>query len=142
MFGANGDESFMEQFITPIVVATKRGQQPQSFYTVPEFEKWKKANGNGKGWKTKYYKGLGSWQRKDGKEHFKQLAKHQIAFKYTNNEDMDIANGQTLGNENDNAIEKAFSKSKADMRKDWIASYQPGSYLDFDAMGIGNRKKR
>jgi len=141
MFGPNGNESFMEQFITPIVVASK-GNTKHSFYTVPEYEKWKKANNEGKGWKVKYYKGLGSWQRKDGKEHFKQLAKHQIEFKYTNNEDMDITNGQTLGNENDNAIEKAFSKDKADMRKEWISGYEAGTYLDFEAMGRNNRKKR
>merc|ERR1712228_281992 len=33
MFGPNGNESFMEQFITPIVVASK-GNQKHSFYTV------------------------------------------------------------------------------------------------------------
>eukprot|EP01084_Bolivina_argentea_P113088 201633_1 len=120
LFGADGDESFVEQFITPIVVASK-GSQKHAFYTVPQYEEWKTHNNDGKGWKIKYYKGLGSWRREDGKEHFKKLGKHRIAFKFENNED-------------DNSIIKAFSKDKADARKEWIGDHQEGTHLNYGDM--------
>eukprot|EP01083_Nonionella_stella_P291797 992672_1 len=130
LFGANGNESFIEQFITPIVVARK-GSNKLSFYTVPQYEKWRADNNNGKGWKVKYYKGLGSWQRKDGKEHFKNLRKHRIAFDYTANNDINILTGNEIGNENDNAIVKAFAKDRADARKDWIRGYEIGTHIEY-----------
>ena len=46
MFGPRGNESFLEQFITPIVVVSK-GKRKIPFYTVPKYEEWKKANNNG-----------------------------------------------------------------------------------------------
>lgn len=47
---------FLTEFITPIVKVSK-GRQEHSFYTIPEFEQWKEAHNDGKGWKIKYYKG-------------------------------------------------------------------------------------
>jgi len=134
LFGPNGDESFLEQFITPIVVVSRRGRKIP-FYTVPKYEKWKLENDNGKGWSTKYYKGLGTWQRKEGKEHFRKLDAHRIAFRYTKRQAIDMDTGREMGNENDLAIEKAFDKTKADLRKTWIASCEDDTYLDFEAMG-------
>jgi len=130
LFGANGDESFVEQFITPIVVVS-RAKKKIAFYTIPQYEEWKSQNNDGKGWKSKYFKGLGTWQRKDGKEHFKNLAKHRIAFQYTHRQDIDPQTGHEAGNENDNAIVKAFAKDKADARKDWIANCAEGTTIDF-----------
>ncbi len=48
-------EGFMKEFITPIVKA-KKGKNSISFYTIPEYEKWKRENDDGKGWTIKYYK--------------------------------------------------------------------------------------
>ena len=39
----------MTEFITPIVKVTK-GKQTKSFYTMPEYEKWKKTD-ESHGWK-------------------------------------------------------------------------------------------
>ena len=51
---------FLQQFITPIVKCT-RANKSKTFYTLPQFEQWKESTGNdGKGWKAKYYKGLGT----------------------------------------------------------------------------------
>ena len=55
---------FMRQFITPILKATK-GKEVKSFYTIPEYEKWVKSMKNIKGWKIKYYKGLGTSSNKE-----------------------------------------------------------------------------
>ena len=48
----------MEEFIIPIIKATK-GNEQHVFYTLPEYESWANPN-NPKGFKIKYYKGLGS----------------------------------------------------------------------------------
>lgn len=48
---------FLEEFITPIVKATK-GKEELSFYSLPEFEDWKKATENAHLYRTKYYKGF------------------------------------------------------------------------------------
>ena len=48
--------SVVEEFITPIVKATK-GSQVVSFYTIPEFDEWLSSTENAKSWKVKYYKG-------------------------------------------------------------------------------------
>ena len=63
---------FIQQFITPIVRVTK-GSKSQNFYTIPEYEQWKEATNEGKGWTIKYYKGLGTSTAKDAKEYFADL---------------------------------------------------------------------
>lgn len=47
---------FMEEFITPIIKATK-GKEEISFYSLPEFEEWKKSKDNWPSYRIKYYKG-------------------------------------------------------------------------------------
>ncbi len=51
--------NFVLEFITPIVKVTKgkdKNKQEISFFTLPEYEEWKKENNEGKGWTIKYYK--------------------------------------------------------------------------------------
>ena len=48
---------FLEEFITPIVKATK-GKEEFSFYSLPEFEEWKAEKDNRHTYKIKYYKGI------------------------------------------------------------------------------------
>ncbi len=47
---------FLEEFITPIVKATKGGSS-QSFFSLPEFYEWKQNTDNWASYKIKYYKG-------------------------------------------------------------------------------------
>lgn len=47
---------FLEEFITPIVKATKKSEE-FSFYSLPEFEEWKASKDNWHTYKIKYYKG-------------------------------------------------------------------------------------
>ena len=49
--------NFLEEFITPIVKVSK-GNDGKSFYSLPEFEEWKKETHNWSTWKIKYYKGI------------------------------------------------------------------------------------
>ncbi|KAG7246646.1 hypothetical protein CRUP_015512, partial [Coryphaenoides rupestris] len=49
--------TFLEEFITPIVKVSKNKQE-LAFYSIPEFDEWKKNTENFKTWHIKYYKGL------------------------------------------------------------------------------------
>ncbi|GAB5354226.1 hypothetical protein AAMO2058_000101500 [Amorphochlora amoebiformis] len=106
---------FIVEFITPIVKCTK-GKKSERFFTLPEYEEWKERNNNGKGWKIKYYKGLGTNTQKEAKEYFSDLNEHVINFKYEDDED-------------DDAIEMVFSKKGADRRKQWLSEFKVGTYL-------------
>jgi DNA topoisomerase-2 len=108
---------FLVEFITPIVKATK-GSQMKSFYTMPQYENWKESlGGSSKGWKIKYYKGLGTSTSAEAKEYFAAIDRHRKQFVYN-------------GAEDDEAIEMAFSKKKIEERKEWLAAFKPGTYLD------------
>lgn len=49
--------NFVEEFITPIVKASK-GSQVFSFFSIPEFTKWKTETADSHTYKIKYYKGV------------------------------------------------------------------------------------
>lgn len=101
--------TFLEEFITPIVKATKNKQEV-SFYSIPEFDEWKKNTENYKTWHIKYYKGLGTSTSKEAKEYFADMERHRISFRYS-------------GAEDDAAITLAFSKKKTDDRKEWLTNF-------------------
>ncbi|XP_061700038.1 DNA topoisomerase 2-beta isoform X2 [Syngnathoides biaculeatus] len=101
--------TFLEEFITPIVKVSKNKQE-LAFYSIPEFDEWKKQTENYKTWHVKYYKGLGTSTSKEAKEYFAEMEKHRIIFKYN-------------GAEDDAAITLAFSKKKTDDRKEWLTNF-------------------
>ena len=111
---------FMKQFITPIIKATK-GNEVYSFYTLPEYKEWvEKRNKNLKGFKIKYYKGLGTSSSKEAQEYFSNIERHKILFDYNNDKD-------------DESIDMAFNKKKAEERKNWLMKYDPNTPpLDLD----------
>ena len=71
---------FQKEFVTPIIKAS-RGNDIFSFFTIHEYEQWAIGK-NLKGWKIKYYKGLGTSTSKEAKEYFSQVDTHQIDFEY------------------------------------------------------------
>ncbi|RWS31537.1 DNA topoisomerase 2-beta-like protein [Leptotrombidium deliense] len=99
---------FLEEFITPIVKVSK-GNQKLSFFSLPEFDEWKRATTNWSKWKVKYYKGLGTSTNEEAKEYFNDLSRHRIKFKYQ-------------GPEDDHSLLLAFSKKMVDQRKDWLTN--------------------
>ncbi len=114
-------ESFLTQFITPIIKATK-GKEVHQFFTIPEYEGWAKDR-NLSGYKIKYYKGLGTSTNQEAKEYFKNISRHRLTFSYQDHED-------------DDAIVMAFGKKCAEQRKDWINSYEEGTYIDYNQHNI------
>jgi DNA topoisomerase II len=114
-------EGFLMEFITPIVKTwkgdVKRPKQLESFFTMPEYEAWKKEPGHQKGWDHKYFKGLGTSKPSDAEEYFRDLDRHLKEF-------------HTMKQQETELFELAFAKSKADARKEWLREFQPGTYLD------------
>jgi DNA topoisomerase-2 len=102
---------FLTYMATPIVKATK-GSTVKCFYTQHEYEDWRKGEG-AKGWKVKYYKGLGTSTREEAKDYFAHPAAVQFDF--------------TEGS--DEAIDLAFNKQRADDRKTWLQGYDKGAVL-------------
>ncbi|XP_050209559.1 DNA topoisomerase 2 [Mercurialis annua] len=110
--------SFLVEFITPIVKASHRNGTVLSFYTMPEYKSWKESLiGSAKGWTIKYYKGLGTNEKKEGMQYFRDIETHQKDFFWEDEED-------------GNCIELAFSKKKIEARKNWLRQFQPGTHLD------------
>ena len=113
---------FLMEFITPIVRVwkgdVKHPKAKRDFFTMPEYESWKEEPGHQKGWEHKYYKGLGTSDPKtDALEYFSDLDKHLKTF-------AKIKEGEG------EMIDLAFSKKKADARKQWLGDFVPGTYLD------------
>lgn len=102
---------FLCTLLTPILKATK-GKLTQSFYSIPEFNKWKEENSLN-GWKVKYYKGLGTSTPNEAREWFEKL--HEISYEWDEG--------------TDEAINLAFNKKRADDRKQWLSHYDPTKML-------------
>jgi len=98
---------------TPILKARK-GSHELVFYNEGEYETWKIEN-DSKGWKIKYYKGLGTSTGKEFREYFEK--KKLVGFQH---------NGKT----SDDAIDMVFNKKRADDRKGWLEDYDRDLYLD------------
>lgn len=101
---------FLEEFITPIVKATKNNQPDLSFFSIPEFEEWKRDTPNCHTYNIKYYKGLGTSTSKEAKEYFQNMDRHRILFTFKDDND-------------DEAIRMAFSKQCVQQRKDWLTKH-------------------
>ena len=97
---------------TPILKA-KKGSVELDFYNDGEFNEWKEEN-DVKGWKIKYYKGLGTSTGKEFREYFEK--KKMVGFEHSD--------------KSDDAIDMVFNKKRADDRKDWLKLYDRDAYLD------------
>ncbi|KIY45300.1 type II DNA topoisomerase [Fistulina hepatica ATCC 64428] len=109
---------FLVEFVTPIVRVTK-GQRRRDFFTIPEYEQWQEATPDVHKWDVKYYKGLGTSTDADARDYFSHMEKHMIPFSTTKEGDKQL-------------IDLAFSKKKADERKEWLRQFTPGTYLNHD----------
>ncbi|KAH8730915.1 DNA topoisomerase [Phaeosphaeriaceae sp. PMI808] len=118
---------FLLEFITPIVKVWKGDVRLQrglkSFFSMPEYEEWKEQHKHERGWEHKYFKGLGTSDPVDAQVYFKDLDTHMKGF-------------QVMRAEEEKLIELAFSKKKADARKEWLGNFIPGNHLDLTARDI------
>lgn len=118
---------FLVEFITPIVKVfkgnPKHPTKSRSFFTMPEYELWKEEHKHERGWEHKYYKGLGTSTTEDAQVYFGDLDKHLKEFRVMQDNESEL-------------IELAFSKKKADERKEWLRQFKPGTYLDHSTRDI------
>ena len=105
------NNGFITCMVTPIVKATKGNNQLQ-FYNLTDYNDWKD-NNTETGYKIKYYKGLGTSNRSEAQEYFKNLK----TITYVEDE---------MSN---TSIIKAFSKDKTNERKDWLKYYDKNNVL-------------
>ena len=111
--------NFMGFMNTPILKATKGGKT-MVFYSEGEWNTWKN-NNDPKGWKVKYYKGLGTSTSKEFKEYFKE--KKIVYFSST-------------GDNSRNAIDMVFNKKRSSDRKTWLENYDRDRYLDTNQTNV------
>lgn len=115
--------NFIDTLKTPLVKASKghsssskkKGSKEKGnlimFYSLNEYENWKKETPNYHTWEIKYYKGLGTSTSEEFKEYFREMAKNLVHYTWKDNES------------DTNAITLAFQKDRADDRKKWLNSY-------------------
>jgi DNA gyrase/topoisomerase IV subunit B/DNA gyrase/topoisomerase IV subunit A len=116
---------FVTSLLTPIVKVWKKGNKKGkldaiNFYTLTAYNDWLQVNNNGKGYETKYYKGLGSSTPQEGKEYFRNFK--MVTYHW------DEAAASS--------VDMAFSKERADDRKTWLANYDINSILDINQSRI------
>eukprot|EP00941_MAST-03F_sp_MAST-3F-sp1_P004088 g4088.t1 len=106
------NNSFLQQFVTPIIkvfLGRESGRKELAFYSMSDYAAWRKQMSPEQMAKctVKYYKGLGTSTAAEGKEYFKAIDTHRIDFVWSGEEDA-------------NAIDLAFKKSRAAERKAWL----------------------
>ena len=99
---------FIVSMLTP-VVKVKLSKDLKSFYSVDEYRAWQAKNTKPSA--VKYYKGLGSSTASEAKEYFKDMQIVQYTYSAKSDERMSLA----------------FSKHRADDRKQWLMKYSESS---------------
>ena len=108
-------DGFISFMNTPILRATK-GNEKMQFYNDGEYAKWKESlGGNTKGWKLKYFKGLGTSTAIEFKEYFSNKK---------------IVDFQHKGESSNDMVDMVFNKKRAEDRKQWLEQYDKELYLD------------
>jgi len=136
------DIGFITSMVTPIVKGFK-GNNEKVFYTLQDYDKWKDTD-SAKGYRIKYYKGLGTSTTKEAKEYFRKLkiiTYNPITPESIVNTDLVINGG---GEQEENTEEKpkeivpvnrldlAFNKKRSNDRKAWLMDYDKSKYPDFN----------
>lgn len=107
-------DGFMRRFITPVVKAVK-GITEKCFYRERDYHAWAETTPQS-GWRVRYYKGLGTSTSKEGVQYFRDLA-------------MNVKQLDWDGKSAD-AIDRHFSKKRADDRKELITNFDEDRVLD------------
>ncbi|KAI9912934.1 hypothetical protein PsorP6_005592 [Peronosclerospora sorghi] len=124
---------FLSAFVTPLIkvspVSKRLDIESREFFSLPEYLEWNAslAPDKRKCYTMKYYKGLGTSTSAEGREYFRNLAKHIVDFHWHDDRDGD-------------ALDMIFSKARAADRKAWLVNeYAPDAYLDTSAGAVSYR---
>jgi DNA topoisomerase II len=112
--------NFLCCLMTPLLKVTK-GSQTLCFYSESEYEAWKSVRSDSemRGWKTKYYKGLGTSTAAEAREYFSQM--NMVDFVWDTG--------------SDSSLDLAFNKKRSDDRKQWLTTYERSRNLNVKAGG-------
>ena len=108
-------KGFVSCMQTPIVKMLKKKQEIL-FYSLKKYEDWKTAHPNykQKGWKSKYFKGLGTSTTNEAKSYFKKMCKMSYIW----------------NDESNNSIDLAFNKHRSNDRKNWLRNRDDAKILE------------
>lgn len=152
-------DGFITSLPTPLIKVSKgkgKNRQVVAFMSASEYEEWKCDNNDGRGWKVKYYKGLGTSDSKEAQECFQDMDSKLVTYywleqmKKKNKQDLktktksemideesDIASevknpgsSSKIKDISEDAIRLAFEKKREDDRKLWLGTYDPKKYID------------
>lgn len=108
-------DSFITCLSTPIIIATKKKEKIK-FYNLTNYNLWLENTHNSHTYKIKYYKGLGTSNRIESQEYFKEMK----LIEYH----LDELSKQS--------IQKAFSKNLSDERKKWLETYDKNDIIELN----------
>jgi len=123
---------FITSFKTPIVIVTKKSasktkeKEKIQFFNMTNYLAWKEEV-NLSQWTVKYYKGLGTSNRTDFQDYFKEYEKHYMEFHDDESDGHD-------------AITLAFDETRADDRKTWLGNYDKDLVVDASSSRISYRE--
>ena len=132
-------DGFITCLSTPIVKATK-GKDAKIFYNLTDYTQWKETPASNN-YHIKYYKGLGTSTREEGKEYFTDLEDKLIHYLWRpvlgetqegNEQDSDEPMVGEIDHPCHQAIMLAFDKKRADDRKLWLMQYNKNEILTPD----------
>ncbi len=130
------DLGFITSMVTPIIKAFKNSTE-KVFYTIQDYDKWKNSN-NTKGYRIKYYKGLGTSTTKEAKEYFKNLkiitynTPDNINDDTSSNDEPETATSANIIND----LDLAFNKKRTNDRKSWLLNYNKDKIPDYNKKNI------
>lgn len=110
-------EGFIKAYNTPIVKTWKKGDKKKTslipFYSIIDYENWKKSCKDLDKWEHKYYKGLGTSTGKEAKESFYHFENNLVTFEWEG----DPINADEQSEDYEENIEKQMNKLKSDLKK-------------------------
>jgi len=122
-------KNFITTLATPIVKATNnRDKSVTSFYNITDYEEWKKSN-NVNEYYIKYYKGLGTSDKEEAKDYFRDIESKLIHYVDEKDEDGYSVVKSKYKDTTMEAMTLAFEKKRADDRKLWLMNYDRNNIL-------------
>ena len=127
--------NFISTMVTPIVIVWKEHKNGRKiektkiikFYSQNKYNQWKLTNNNGHGWKTRYYKGLGTSEENDAIDFFSE----KKLINYLTDPITENTSGKII-KPTDDAINLAFLEDNADLRKTWLLNADLDKINEFD----------
>lgn len=121
---------FIQSLVTPIVKCTK-GKDVMQFYNLNEYNEWLE---NNQGWKTKYYKGLGTSDSTEAREYFRDIDQNLISYFDAERKKGDKSKVTTTREAMDLAFrddkKKKGDEKDSDLRKLWLKKYDDKLYIE------------